>query len=93
MMNKYYVELGEIGMDRIVEYYIAYSSKTPEELEDDMSFLSAVDDEINEMYYNYGEEDEDFEDFQDSMGIRCIETYSEDEHGKDDYPILFDERN
>lgn len=93
MMNKYYVELGEIGMNRIVEYYIVYSSKSPEELEDDESFLSAVDDEINEMYYNYGEEDEDFEDFQDSMGICCIETYSEDEHGKDNYPILFDERN
>ena len=91
-MNKYYVELGEVGMDRIVEYYIAYSTKSPEELKEDMSFLSAVDDEINEMYYNYGEEDEDFEDFQDTMGIRCIEIYSEEEHGKYDYPILYDER-
>ena len=91
-MNKYYVELGEVGMDRIVEYYIAYSTKSPEELKEDMSFLSAVDDEINEMYYNYGEEDEDFEDFQDTIGIRCIEIYSEEEHGKYDYPILYDER-
>lgn len=91
-MNKYYVELGEIGMDRIIEYYIAYSTKSPEELEEDMSFISAVDDEINGMYYDYGEEDEDFEDFQDSMGIRCIEIYSEEEHGKCNYPILYDER-
>ena len=91
-MNKYYVELGEVGMDRIVEYYIAYSTKSPEELKEDMSFLSAVDDEINEMYYNYGEEDEDFEDFQDTMGIRCIEIYSEENHGKYNYPILYDER-
>ena len=91
-MNKYYVELGEVGMDRIVEYYIAYSTKSPEELKEDISFLSAVDNEINEMYYNYGEEDEDFEDFQDTMGIRCIEIYSEEEHGKYDYPILYDER-
>lgn len=91
-MNKYYVELGEIGIDRIVEYYIAYSTKSPEELEEDMSFLSAVDDEISEMYYDYGEEDEDFEDFQDSMGIRCIEIYSEEKHGKYNYPILYDER-
>ena len=91
-MNKYYVELGEIGMDRIVEYYTAYSTKSPEELKEDMSFLSAVDDEINEMYYNYGEEDEDFEDFQDTMGIRCIEIYSEEDHGKYNYPILYDER-
>ena len=91
-MNKYYVELGEIGLDRIIEYYIAYSTKSPEELEEDMSFLSAVDDEINGMYYDYGEEDEDFEDFQDSMGIRCIEMYSEEKHGKCNYPILYDER-
>ena len=92
-MNKYYVELGEIGMDRIVEYYIVYSTKSPEELEDDLSFLSIVDEEIEELYYNYGEDDESFEDFQDSMGIRCIEKYSEEEHGKYNYPILYDERN
>ena len=91
MMNKYIVEIGEICLERISEYYIVYTKDSKEELEDNEKFISAVDEAIVELYDNYGEEDEDWEDFQDDMGIIKIDDWK-DEYKKYDLPILLDER-
>lgn len=90
-MNKYIVTIGELCLERIVEYYIVYTKDSEEELEWNDKFLSAVDDAIVELYDNYKEDDEDFEDFQDSMGIVRIENWTKEDG--DIYPIIYDERN
>lgn len=90
-MNKYIVTIGEICLERIAEYYIAYTKDSKEELEWNDKFLSAVDDVIVELYDNYREDDEDFEDFQDSMGIIRIEDWNKED--EDYYPVIYDERN
>ena len=90
-MNKYIVTIGELLLERIVEYYIVYTKDSEEELEWNDKFLSAVDDVIVELYDNYKEDDEDFEDFQDSMGIVRIENWTKEDG--DYYPVIYDERN
>lgn len=91
-MNKYLVEIGELCLERISESYIVYTKDSKEELELNDRFLQEVDEVIVELYDNYGEEDEDWEDFQDSMGIIKIENWKE-EYNKYDLPTLLDERN
>lgn len=91
-MNKYYVELGEICLERISESFIVYSPKSKEDLEWDDDFLVAVDQAISDMYYNYGEDDEEWEDFRDSMGIIKIEDWK-DEYDAYRPSILLDKRN
>ena len=90
-MNKYYVEIGELCLERITESFIVYSSKSIEELEWDDTFLSLVDQVIANLYYDYGEEDEDWEDFQDSMGIIEIRGWKE-EDSNFTTEVLYDER-
>ena len=90
-MNKYYVELGEACLERITESFIVYSNKSKEELEWDDDFLQAVDEAFMDMYNNYGEEDEDWEDFQSSMDILKIEDWK-DEYEAYRPAILLDER-
>ena len=91
-MNKYYVEIGELCLERISEAFIVYSKKSIEELEWDDEFLQLVDNVIVDLYNDYGEEDEEWEDFQDSMGIICIKNWKKE---YEDYTttILYDERN
>ena len=91
-MNKYYVRIGELCLERISEDFIVYTKDTIDELEDNFKFLSLVDEKIYDMYSEYGEDDEDWEEFQDSMGIIEIDNWKEE---YEDYTseILYDERN
>ena len=90
-MNKYIVTIGEVCLERIAEYYIAYTKDSKEELEDNIKFLQEVDEVIVELYDSYGEEDEDWESFQEDMGIIRIENGTKEDG--DIYPIIYDERN
>lgn len=90
-MNKYYVKIGEITLERICEDFIVYTKDTINELENNSLFLSAVDEKIYDMYSEYGEDEEDWEDFQDSMGIIEIDDWKE-EYKDYTSEILYDER-
>jgi hypothetical protein len=89
-MNKYLVTIGEVCLERIAEYYIAYTKDSKEELEDNLKFLQEVDEVIVELYDNCREEDEDWEIFQENMGIIRIEDWTEEDG--DGCPIIYDER-
>ena len=91
-MNKYLVTIGELCLERISESYIVYTKDSKDELELNDKFLALVDEVITDLYYNYGEEDEEWEDFQDSMGIIRIEDWK-DEFESYTTEILYDERN
>lgn len=90
-MNKYYVRIGEIGLERISEDFIVYTKDTISKLKNNSKFLSIVDEKIYDMYYDYGEDEEDWEEFQDSMGIIEIDNWKE-EYDNYTYEILYDER-
>lgn len=91
-MNKYYVRIGELYLERISEDFIVYTKDTIDELKNNSLFLSVVDEKIYDMYYEYNEDEEDWEEFQDSMGIIEIDNWKEE---YEDYTseILYDERN
>ena len=91
MINKYYVRIGELTLERISEGFIVYTKDTIDELENNSLFLSIVDEKIYDMYYEYADDEEDWEDFQDSMGIIEIDDWKEE---YEDYTteILYDER-
>lgn len=91
-MNKYLVTIGELCLERISESYIVYTKDSKDELELNDKFLALVDEVITDLYYNYGEENEEWEDFQDSMGIIRIEDWK-DEFESYTTEILYDERN
>lgn len=91
-MNKYLVTIGELCLERISEDFIVYTKDSKDDLEWNDKFLSLVDQVIVDLYDNYGEEDEDWEDFQDSMGIISIEDWK-DEYDSYTTTILYDERN
>ena len=90
-MNKYYVRIGELTLERISEDFIVYTKDTIDELENNSLFLSVVDEKIYDMFYEYNEDEEDWEEFQDSMGIIEIDNWKEE---YEDYTseILYDER-
>ena len=90
-MNKYYVRIGEITLERISEDFIVYTKDSINKLKNNSLFLSIVDEKIYDMYYEYGEDEEDWEEFQDSMGIIEIDNWKEE---YEDYTseILYDER-
>jgi hypothetical protein len=90
-MNKYYVKIGELCLERICEDFIVYTKDTIDELENNPKFLSLVDEKIYDMYSEYGEDDEVWEDFQDSMGIIEIDNWKE-EYDNYTSEILYDER-
>lgn len=90
-MNKYYVRIGEITLERISEDFIVYTKDTISKLKNNSKFLAIVDEKIYDMYYDYGEDDEDWEEFQDSMGIIEIDNWKE-EYENYTYEILYDER-
>ena len=90
-MNKYYVRIGEITLERIAEDFIVYTKDTIDKLENNSLFLSIVDEKIYDMFSEYGEDEEDWEEFQDSMGIIEIDNWKKE---YEDYTseILYDER-
>ena len=92
MINKYLVEIGEVCLKRISECFIVYTKDSKEDLEFNDKFLILVDQVIEDLYSSYREEDEEWEDFQDSMGIIRIEDW-EDEFDSYTTEILYDERN
>ena len=90
-MNKYYVRIGELTLERISEDFIVYTKDTIDELENNSLFLSVVDEKIYDMYSEYGEDEEEWEEFQDTMGIIEIDNWKKE---YEDYTseILYDER-
>lgn len=89
-MIKYFVRIGEAMFDRWGSDYIAFSTKSEHELKNDEKFLEAVDEAIHDLYFEYGEEDEEEEEFVDNGGINEIRLFNE----KTDSPnldILYDE--
>lgn len=90
-MNKYYVRIGEITLERIAEDFIVYTKDTINKLENNSLFLSLVDEKIYDMFSEYGEDEEDWEEFQDSMGIIEIDNWKK-EYENYTSEILYDER-
>lgn len=76
-MNKYFIIIGELTFQRWGGEYLAISSKSIDELQEDKKFLDVVDEILNEMYYDFGEEDEDYEDFISDGGLVEIRPYKE----------------
>lgn len=70
-MNKYYVFIGETILKRWGQAYLVQTNLSIDELENNEKFLSIVDDILCDMYYEYADEDEDFEDFIAEGGILC----------------------
>ena len=90
-MNKYFIRIGEELLDRWGSDYIAFSPKSEQELLDTYKFMAAVSSALVDLYYEYGEEDEEEEEFVDSGGINEIRLFNE---GTDDnnLGIIYDER-
>lgn len=86
-MNKYLVTIGN-GF-QIKEDFIAYSKLSKEELEWKDDFLSSVDEKIYDMYFEYKDDDEEWEDFQSDVRLESIKEYQDD---LDDCEIIYDER-
>jgi hypothetical protein len=76
-MNKYLVIIGELTFQRWGGEYLAISSKSIDELQEDKEFLNVVDEILNEMYYEFAEEDEDYDDFISDGGLVEIRPYKE----------------
>lgn len=89
-MIKYFVRIGEAMFDRWGSDYIAFSTKSEHELKNDERFLEAVDEAIHDLYFEYGEEDEEEEEFVDSGGINEIRPFNE-ETDNPNLDILYDE--
>ena len=91
VVNKYYVRIGEVTLERIAEDFIVYTKDSISKLKNNSKFLAIVDEKIYDMYYEYGEDEEDWEEFQDSMGIIEIDNWKE-EYENYTSEILYDER-
>ena len=90
-MNKYLIRIGEELLDRWGSYYIAFSPKSEQELLDTYEFMAAVSSALVDLYYEYGEEDEEEEKFVDSGGINEIRLFNE-ETDDNNLDIIYDER-
>lgn len=89
-MNKYFIIVGESLFQRWGKEYIAYSTKSIDKLQEDENFLSSVDEALSEMYYEFAEEDEDYDEFVSEGSICEIRPYKEEDG---DLEILYDEHN
>lgn len=89
-MIKYFVRIGEAMFDRWGSDYIAFSTKSEHELKNDERFLEAVDEAIHDLYFEYGEDDEEEEEFVDSGSINEIRLFNE-ETDSPNLDILYDE--
>lgn len=90
-MNKYFVRIGEEVLDRWGGDYIAFSTKSEQELLDTYKFMVAVSEVLVDLYYEYGEDDEDEEEFIDSGGVNEIRLFNE-ETDDNNLVIIYDER-
>ena len=90
-MNKYFIRIGEELLDRWGGDYIAFSTKSEQELLDTYEFMAAVSSALVDLYYEYREEDEEEEEFVDSGGINEIRLFNE-ETDDNNLNIIYDER-
>ena len=89
-MNKYFIRIGEELLDRWGSDYIAFSPKSEQELLDTYEFMAAVSSALVDLYYEYGEDEEE-EEFVDSGGINEIRLFNE-ETDDNNLGIIYDER-
>ena len=90
-MNKYLIRIGEELLDRWGSDYIAFSTKSEQELLDTYEFMAAISSALVDLYYEYREEDEEEEEFVDSGGINEIRLFNE-ETDNNNLIIIYDER-
>ena len=90
-MNKYLVRIGEELLDRWGGDYIAFSTKSEQELLDTYEFTIAVNEVLVDLYYEFGDDDEDEEEFVDSGGVNEIRLFNE-ETDSNNLIIIYDER-
>lgn len=90
-MNKYLVRIGEELLDRWGGDYIAFSTKSEQELLDTYEFTIAVNEVLVDLYYEFGDDDEDEEEFVDSGGVNEIRLFNE-ETDDNNLVIIYDER-
>ena len=90
-MNKYFIRIGEEVLDRWGSDYIAFSTKSEQELLDTYEFTIAVNEVLVDLYYEFGDDDEDEEEFVDSGGVNEIRLFNE-ETDDNNLIIIYDER-
>ena len=90
-MNKYFIRIGEELLDRWGGDYIAFSTKSEQELLDTYEFAIAVNEVLVDLYYEFGDDDEDEEEFVDSGGVNEIRLFNE-ETDDNNLIIIYDER-
>ena len=90
-MNKYFIRIGEEVLDRWGSDYIAFSTKSEQELLDTYEFIAAVNEVLVDLYYEFGEDDEDEEEFVDSGDVNEIRLFNE-ETDNNNLVIIYDER-
>ena len=90
-MNKYFIRIGEELLDRWGGDYIAFSTKSEQELLDTYEFTIAVNEVLVDLYYEFGEDDEEEEEFVDSGGVNEIRLFNE-ETDNNNLIIIYDER-
>lgn len=89
-MNKYLIRIGESILNRWGGEYIAFSTKSEQELLDTYEFIIAVNEVLVDLYYEFGD-DEDEEEFVDSGGVNEIKLFNE-ETDDNNLDIIYDER-
>ena len=90
-MNKYFIRIGESLLDRWGGDYIAFSTKSEQELLDIYEFMVAVGETLVDLYYEYGEDYEEEGEFVDSGGVNKIRLFNE-ETDDNNLDIIYDER-
>ena len=90
-MNKYFIRIGESLLDRWGDDYIAFSTKSEQELLDTHEFMVAVNEVLVDLYYVFGDYDEDEKEFVDSGGVNEIRLFNE-EIDDNNLVIIYDER-
>ena len=90
-MNKYFIRIGEELLDRWGGDYIAFSTKSEQELLDTYEFTVAVNEALVDLYYEFGDDDEDEEEFVDSGDVNEIRLFNE-ETDDNNLIIIYDER-
>ena len=90
-MNKYFIRIGEELLNRWGGDYIAFSTKSEQELLDTYEFTIAVNEALVDLYYEFGDDDEDEKEFVDSGGVNEIRLFNE-ETDSNNLIIIYDER-
>ena len=90
-MNKYFIRIGEEILDRWGGDYIAFSTKSIQELLNTYEFIATVNEVLVDLYYEFGEDDEEEEEFIDSGDVNEIRLFNE-ETDDNNLVIIYDER-